>query len=320
MTQFLLLAVVSTLSSAIIPVTFPPWVMPRVGELSRIGGLPVIDAGYRFGQLHPHVVFLGIDGETVIPEDQIIDVPLNLDVRIPTINNGPMIEIPDARHQWPIPLVGPRSSIGIGPGSDLMRVGRSIDFVRQSTSGGFLRLGGSEDNFVANDCLPDSIMRMATVMGLSPPRRTDSAVRSRAETRVAVSIGDNVITTDSVTILDDWRGFLLALPHTWIANIYAELEAYIDRFQYRTFLTDCANNIHRLPAITLTFTAGGLRLLPEDYTRPTDDQDDFCELLIGAIAVGDTDQSVRFNPLMIPGVNARITQNEIILCDSAIDV
>jgi hypothetical protein len=49
MTQFLLLAVGSTLSSAVIPVTFSPDSCP--------GGLPVIDAGYRFGQLHPHVVF-----------------------------------------------------------------------------------------------------------------------------------------------------------------------------------------------------------------------------------------------------------------------
>ncbi len=77
--------------------------------------------------------------------------------------------------------------------------------------------------------------------------------------------------------------------------------------------------IPRLPSITLTFSAGGLHLLPEDYTRPTG-QDDSCQLLIRGLHIWEADQTIRFNPLLIPGINARSTDNEIILCDYAIDL
>jgi hypothetical protein len=77
--------------------------------------------------------------------------------------------------------------------------------------------------------------------------------------------------------------------------------------------------IQRLPSIILTFSSGGLHLLPEDYTRPTG-QDNTCELLIRGINLLEADQTIRFNPLLIPGINARSTVNEIILCDSAIDL
>ena len=78
--------------------------------------------------------------------------------------------------------------------------------------------------------------------------------------------------------------------------------------------------MQRLPIITLTFTVGGLRLLPEDYTRPAG-QDDRCELLIDSAPGGSAaGEIISFNPLLIPGINARSTDNEIILCDSAIDL
>jgi hypothetical protein len=212
------------------------------------------------------------------------------------------------------PINAAGDAIGIGPGSFFFGFWRQIDFVRQSNAEGFLRLGGSEENFISHDCLPDSIMRMRTI---STESNSTGGVAPRVETRISVSIGDNISAIDSVSFVDSER-FLLTMPYMWIEN--SGLSPYLELLgHHRPSLPDCANNIHRLPIITLTFSDGGLRLLPEDYTRPID-QDGRCELLIHTIPVDESDQTVRFNPLMIPGVNARSTDNQIILCDSAVDI
>jgi hypothetical protein len=321
MTLSLLLVFVSTSSSTIIPLTFAPWVTPRVAEWQRTGGSPIIDAEFGYTSTRrPHVVHLGIVGDTFVPMEELAVGAFSIPrIRIPTTPNGSLLGI--TRQQWPIAVLrfdGRPNTIGVGPGSDMLRFGGPTDFVRQNTTGGFLRLGASDDWFITHDCLPDSVVRMAAVIGYSTPRRIDAAVTARVETRVSVSIGDNVITTNAVTILDS-KEILLTMPHTWVADIYSSLSPYLDRFRYRTVLRGCANNIQRLPVITLTFTAGGLHLFPEDYTRPTD-QDDICELMITSAPVWQADQMIRFNPLLIPGINARSTDNEIILCDSALNL
>jgi hypothetical protein len=137
-----------------------------------------------------------------------------------------------------------------------------------------------------------------------------------AETRVSVAIADNVITTDYVAILH--HGRLLTMPHAWVENFFAELQPGNGQSFYHSVFSNCSLTMQRLPSITLTFPAGRLHLIPEDYTRPTG-QDDTCELLIDTIPAWAHDQRVGFNPLLIPGINARSTENEIILCDSAID-
>jgi len=319
MTILLLLVVVSTSSSTLIPVTFVPYSMPGFSESPRTGGLPIIDAEHFYGPMRPYVVHLGTEGTSAIPEQAMIHGSSISQLRIPNAN-GSMIEISDLRHQQmhifrtqrnrgiDRSSDGRHSTVGIGTGSDLLRFGGPIDFVRQNTTRGFLRLGGSEDNFITNDCLPDSVMRMATVIG-----RTISG-HPQVETRVSVSIGENVRTADSVSIMDS-EGFLLAMPHSWVEDIHEALLWSQVRFRYSTVFRDCANQIQSLPNITLTFSAGGLLLVPEDYTRPTG-QHDTCELLVK----GTNDDSLRFNPLMISGINARSTENEIILCDSAINL
>lgn len=257
MTFSLLLAVLSTSSSTLIPVTFLP--SPPI-EFPQVGGLPVIHAEYLRVSLHPHVVHLGSVGHSMVAEDGGRAVTGDMALRISTSDNGVTVPIYPSRQGIVSYSDLGYSTIGIGPGSDLLRVGGRLDLVRQSTDGGFLRLGASEDYFISNDCLSDSVMRMATaiVSSWSPFGEV-----THVETRVSVSIADNVITTDYNTISDSGKS-LLTMPDTWIANIFAELSPCLERFQYRTVLTDCDNNIQRLPVITLTFSAGGLRLLPED--------------------------------------------------------
>jgi len=293
--------------------------MPGLSESPRIGGLPRIDAQHFYGPMRPYAVHLGTAGTSSIPQQEMLVGPLISQLRIPTLN-GSMVEISDLRHQQMFSYSAPRhrgidwfrnrrhSTVGIGTGSDLLRFGGPIDFVRQNTTRGFLRLGGSEDHFITNDCLPDSVMRMTTVIGHT------ITGGPQVETRVSVSIGENVRTADSVSIMDS-EGFLLAMPHSWVEDIHEALLWSHERFLFSTVFRDCANKIQTLPNITLTFSDGGLRLVPEDYTRPTG-QDDTCELLITS-TVG---QSIRVNPLMIPGINARSTENAIILCDSAINL
>ena len=298
-----LLAIASTSSSTLIQVTFDPSGIPRID----------VESGRSLGR--PHVVHMGCHGYTATADYAVGTNSVavsntrvrNIGVLVPTINSEPIMGV---RHRESMTT----SKIGIGPGSDLLRRGGQIDFVRQSTAGGFLRLGGSEENFIANDCLPDSIMRMLVVV----PDDSTNYFNRRGETRISVSIGENMVATDSVSSMDSGNS-LLIMPNRWIADILAMLPPSGEEFGYRSVFTDCARTLQRLPIITLTFTAGGLRLLPEDYTRTTG-QDDTCELRIGGSLEWDADQTIRFNPLLIPGINARSTDNEIILCDSAIDL
>jgi len=313
----------STPSSTLIPVRFSPYSMPGLSDSPRMGGLPIIDAEHWYGPIRSYVLHLGTAGTSAIPEQEMFHGPLISQLRIPNAN-GSMIEISDLRNQQmfsysPLRNRGidsfsdrRRSTIGIGPGSDLLRFGGQIDFVRQTNAGGFLRLGASEDWFITNDCFPGTVMRISTVMG-----RTISG-HPQVGTRVSVSIEDNIITTDSIAILDS-SAFFLTMPHTWMVNIFAELSPFFDRLLSNTVFPGCNQTIQRLPIITLTFLGGELKLEPEDYTRPIG-QNDTCELLIGRIPDWVSDQTIRFNPLMIPGINARSTDNEIILCDSVINL
>jgi len=311
MTLFVLLAVVSASASTLIPVTFLP--NPSM-ELPQVGGLPVVDAEYLHASLRAHVVHLGTVGYSVVADDEERTVSADMALRIPTLHNASMVRIDSMRQRTDSRINGVQvSTIGMGPGSDLLRVSGHVDFIRQSTIGGFLRLGGTEQDFIRSDCLPDSIMRMQTFLteGFSTSRAPP-----RVETRFSVSIGDNAITTDSVFILDS-AGFVLTLPHMWVASIYEALPRSLQQNRFRrTVFSDCANHLQRLPNITLTFSAGSLRLFPEDYTRSTG-QDDTCELLIASTYMP---QMIWFNPLMIPGINARVAENEITLCDSAINL
>jgi len=316
MTLFPLLTVLATSSSTIIPITFTP--NPPM-ELQQVG-VPMINAefGGRYGgvSMRPHVVHLGTVGQSLPSYDGetrsgSFHYP---QLRIQTANVS-MMSIARPRHHRIDSYGGTRrNAIGIGPGSDLLRVGGPIDFVRQSSAEGVLRVGGSEDNFIANDCLSDSVMRMAT--GIASSIR-DYSPTVQVETRVSVALADNVIRTRYVAILDSDR-FLLTMPHTWMANIFEAVSPYFDQMLPGTVFPGCNNMIHRLPTITLTFSAGGLRLVPEDYTRPIGN--DTCELLVGRMPDRTADQTIRFNPLLIPGINARSTENEIILCDSAINL
>jgi hypothetical protein len=143
---------------------------------------------------------------------------------------------------------------------------------------------------------------------------------SRVMTQVAVSVGENLTAAYFVSYFHSDE-FLLTMPQVWLADMYAILPFQSDeQLGSRPVFTDCAQTMQRLPIIVLTFTAGGLRLLPEDYTRPTGQDEDTCELLIGQLPLWEAEWTIRFNPLLIPGINARSSDNEIILCDSAIDL
>jgi len=270
-----------------------------------------VEFGLLRTQVRPHVVHLGGHGVTMIAGAQGTGRlrPVNIGFHIPTINGE---RIRNVHHRW-VQLCGESSTIGIGPGSVLLEAGISIDFVRQSIDRGFLRLGGSEQEFIANGCLPDSITRMETFV-------SENVFNPRVVTRVAVSLGENQIATNFVSYFHSDE-FLLTMPQVWLAGMFALLPPQSgERLESRTVFIDCAETMQRLPIITLTFTAGGLRLLPEDYTRRTGQEEDTCELLIGQLPEWEAEGTIRFNPLLIPGINARSTENEIILCDSSVDL
>jgi len=142
-----------------------------------------------------------------------------------------------------------------------------------------------------------------------------STLARRVQTQISISIGENIVATDSQSFIES-TGFILTMPELLLADIYALLPPSVERCGSRRVFSNCSHVIRILPNITLTFSAGDLHLLPEDYTRPTG-QDDTCELLIGDATSRAT---IRFDPLMIPGINFRLADTRIILCDSAINL
>ncbi len=88
------------------------------------------------------MVHLGTQGETMFTREEVtIRGSVHLELRIPTINNGSMIEMVDRQQHWASTAPRFGGTIAIGPGIDFLRVRGQMDFIRQSTAGGFLRLG-----------------------------------------------------------------------------------------------------------------------------------------------------------------------------------
>jgi hypothetical protein len=84
----------------------------------------------------------------------------------------------------------------------------------------------------------------------------------------------------------------------------------------RKVLTDCDPNtvFQGLPTLTLTLSAARIVLYPEDYID-FDSYRNECELRLPMYSIDDH-PVLEFNPLLIPFVNVKITNQEIFICDT----
>jgi hypothetical protein len=192
--------------------------------------------------------------------------------------------------------------IGIGPGSHLVLLHNSVDFVR-GPNGGRLMLGTSEERFIGDHCLPNSCVRFQARANESIVSADASMLAQRREVLLGPS------------------DYVLCLSPEDFALTFSTTPAFFD-------FIDLPNGNHRpmiigapcgarrasLPNITVSFETGDLVLAPEDYTRMIDG--DMCELLVSLNLHLTGTSTVHMNPLLIPNMNLRITNEEILLCEA----
>jgi hypothetical protein len=192
--------------------------------------------------------------------------------------------------------------IGIGPSSHLVSLHNSVDFVR-GPNGGQLMLGTSEERFFGDHCLPNSCVRFQA-------RANESIVSTEAS-----MLAQRRIVSFAAS------DYVLAFSPEDFVLTFSTNPAFFDFIEipngnHRPVIigTPCGARRASLPDITVSFETGHLVLTPEDYTRMIDG--DRCELLVSFDLHLTGTSTVHMNPLLIPNMNLRITNQEILLCES----
>ena len=188
--------------------------------------------------------------------------------------------------------------IAIGPQSDLVHQFDSVDFVR-GPNGARLILGSPEERFIAEHCLPNSCLRFQT--------------RSDVD-RVAT---EAIIMGERRDIFFDAEDFILTMnAYDFNRTFHGSLPTY-GRIGVERLLTlaNCEARLASLPNITISFQAGHIILTPEDYTKRLDG--DICQFLVNFDSYANLRErtNVHMNPLLIPNMNMRITNQEILICE-----
>ena len=184
-------------------------------------------------------------------------------------------------------LHGYRPSLGLGPNSDLVEQHNSVDFVRDQ-NGGRLVLGSSEDTFITENCFENSYIRLG-----STARAVVSPIGERN-----IFFGGSVDHVLQVT-LDDF-----------VALFGTNFGSHFDLGELRR-IENCSAILNTLPDISLQFSdSGNIVITPEDYTRMIDN--DVCEFLVTIAFAGE----FVINPLLITGINMRITGEDMLICDA----
>lgn len=188
-----------------------------------------------------------------------------------------------------------RSWLALGFQSDLVRQYSSVDYIRDQSSGAAqLVLGSLEDNFINDNCLDGSLIRARDRY-----RNTVSHLGDRF-----VFFGKPKTSVLNVNLAD----FL-----TLFGTIRDQISFILNENDQFT-IENCSENLGALPDISFAFQSGNFVITPADYTKMTG-HDDVCDLLV-VIDPEVSSEGIHINPLLVPGINIRITSNEIIICDA----
>ena len=208
------------------------------------------------------------------------------------------------------------TQMGIGPGSALMNLTGSISIVDSR-----LILGQSEQDFIQQFCLPDSIITI--------PYYRDSNVRSgisltiEPQVSIVLIFPQGVTTTSRVPSPSITRVALLTseqeigfdiesgMYNQIVDVIYAESMYVHDQDIFLVF-ANCERIRAVLPDIQFTFTdVGNIVIAPEDYTEIGDG--DLCSLQLRSVPLG---WSIMMNPFRLAGLHWRLTTNAFSFCDA----
>ena len=188
--------------------------------------------------------------------------------------------------------------VAFGPGSDLVGQYGSVDFVRDGLQSRLI-LSSSEQSFLRDHCLPES------GFGLRP-RVIGSAMTF-----------DGSYLSAHRSIWFTSNGKVLVLPDQDFENTFRDtglLSRMNRRSPYNLTIDNCSTVWGSFPEISVSFSPSGrLVFYPSDYVLMMDN--DVCQLLI---QVREGNDIIQVNPLAVPGINVRTTNEEIIFCDSQI--
>lgn len=185
----------------------------------------------------------------------------------------------------------------IGQGSHLMTwANNSIDFIQFSNATGLIRLNGTRESLLSDFCIDGSSM--------SFEYRFPGQIVVDSETeRLEVSVDFRVSS----------KPYILSLPER-IYTLLLEI-VNVERFVGPLSSFDSCNaTLALLPTIDIESNNGLIRLFPTDYTRRIGN--DTCELLVGGM--GWAERVIAFNPLLIPGLTARLEPSQVLFCDTSL--
>lgn len=191
-----------------------------------------------------------------------------------------------------------QSWIGIGPQSDIVTQHTSVDFLKGS-NGYRLELGSPRQTFIDDNCLENSFIQIG-VLGQNMTATFDAFFLQRQRSIIFSPIE-----------------YVLSIAPEDFVDLFGDVLDMITRdngFDRPMRIEHCSHHLQMFPNVTIDFQhAGNLSLVPADYTRRT--SDDFCELLV-EIDSRPENVAVYMNPLLIEDMNLRITNDEILICDS----
>ena len=213
--------------------------------------------------------------------------------------------------------------IGFGPGSDLVRYFNSVDFVRNTNNQltASLVLNSSFEWFNSTACYSDSV--------ISVPMRLVSVPRNEPEYRIEAqniaNYGGITLTANQTYVLSreprlmeiDPMIFENGLEMLRQAGVVGDFESHYWRL-FGTF-GNCTLVRQHLPPIIIRFATGDFELHPDEYTEMV--EPDLCRLAVSTILQGpfSSTEPLKLNPLAFKNLNVRFEQDQMYICDSALD-
>jgi hypothetical protein len=214
--------------------------------------------------------------------------------------------------------------IGFGPGYDLVRYFNSVDFVRNTNNQltASLVLNSSFEWFNSTACYSDSVisvpMRVVSVPGSEP--------EYRIEAQNIVNYGAYTLFTPNQTYVLSREPRLMEIDPMIFENglemlrqagVVGDFES--DYWRLHGIFGNCTLVRQQLAPIIIRFPTGDFELHPDEYTEMV--EPDRCRLAVSSRRQGpflDT-RPLKLNPLAFKNLNVRFEQDQMYICDSALD-
>jgi hypothetical protein len=202
------------------------------------------------------------------------------------------------------PVYGRSVGLGIGPGSDLVNLFGTVATVHDSIDSGRLLFNLTQDEFASQYCLPDSLMRIPTLI-------------LRGRVSLAFTMGGQLLSPieQRIRIIFDHSPHLLVVHEIIWSSLFHNFTREL--VLSNSVISECSRNLQRFPAIHLSLISDStLVISADDYTHSYNEETDECKLSIASSSRLSSPQDVIFNPLIIPGFDSLSFGNFLVLCES----